>query len=157
MVASTTQTPVASLSSYNLFRNSFSMDSSPTLMSSHQAIQAAVRMRNPKGGLRLRLSRNSSAGPSSPLASPSPITPPSIGGPGGSGYFSKGIPSIIEKRKDSLSQEIRDTFTLHGGMAPGEDELKEQGQESNDPIKRVVSRRGNLLVSPSQLSVSIIR
>ena len=156
MAASTTQTPVASLSPYNLFRNSFSMDSSPTLMSSHQAIQAAVRMRNPKGGLRLRPSRNNSAGPSSPLASPSPITPPSIGGPG-SGYFCRGTQSVLEKRKDSLSQEIRDTFTLHGGMAPSEDESKELGQESNDPIKRVVSRRGNLLVSPSQLSVSSIR
>jgi len=53
-------------------------------------------------------------------------------------------------RRDSLSQAIRDSFSLQGeeGMEAGEEEKKDTGTEPSEAIKRVVTRRGNLLVSP---------
>ncbi|KAF8474931.1 hypothetical protein BDZ91DRAFT_712023 [Kalaharituber pfeilii] len=145
MASSTTQTPISSLGSNSMFRQPNFMDISPSLMNSNHAVQAVALMRNPKSRHRLKPSRNSSSSASasnSSLASPSPTTPPTMGGPMGNGYF--GRPS----GRDSLSQAIRDTFTLSGGLAgstKSDDDRKEEGPESNDPIKRVVTRRGNLL------------
>lgn len=105
-------------------------------------------MRNPKSRLRLQPSRGSSgssaSGGNSSLASPSPTTPPPIGGTGG--YFGRG--TKLGNRRDSLSQAIRDGFTLQGemGMEVTEEEKKEKSGEPSEAIKRVVTRRGNLLV-----------
>ena len=158
-----------------------SSSSSSPLMNSHQAIQAAVLMRNPKSRLRLK-SRGAAAGggssssasaSNSSLASPSPTTPPTttmLAATGGSGYFGR---AEFGKRRDSLSRAIREAFTLNnidGGIAGGgggdasvggirggeagggksDDDRNENG-DSHDPVKRVVTRRGNLLVCGSFL------
>ncbi|KAF8418488.1 hypothetical protein EV426DRAFT_707619 [Tirmania nivea] len=148
--SSTTQTPTS-----KPFKDLPPMDPSPlALMNSHQAMQAAVLMRNPKGRLRLGPSRGSGSsgsgsGSNSRLASPSPTTPPPMGisggGGGGGGYFGRGVG--IGRRRDSLSQAIRDSFSLQGeeGIGTDEEEKKDVGTEPSEAIKRVVTRRGNLL------------
>ncbi|RPB28515.1 hypothetical protein L211DRAFT_845559 [Terfezia boudieri ATCC MYA-4762] len=143
--ASTTQTPTS-----KPLRNFYPMDSSPTaLMNSHQAIQAAVLMRNPKSRLRLKPVRGSAfSGSNSGLASPSPTTPPPIGvGGSGGGYFGRVAQLGIGmgKRGDSLSQAIRDSFSLQGEEGIGLDEEEKKGTEPSEAVKRVVTRRGNLL------------
>jgi len=112
-----------------------------------------VLMRNPKSRLRLKPVRGRS-GSNSGLASPSPTTPPPMGvggggGGGGGGYFGKGAQLGIGMggRGDSLSQVVRDSFSEEG-MGADEEEKQDVGTEPSEAVKRVVTRRGNLLVKP---------
>lgn len=115
-----------------MFRQPPPLDSSSALMSSHQAMQAAVLMRNPKTRMRMQPSRGSSSSASSmSLTSPSPGTTPVTAS-------DTSMESV--SRRNSLSRAIQDSFNLNGLHEGNEEEAQKK-----DPVKRVVTRRGNLL------------
>lgn len=88
------------------------------------------------------------------MASPSPTTPPAQQTGHGHSYFTR--MADAGRRRDSLTQALKDSFMLDSGNNRKSDEDRNGATQSVDPIKRVVTRRGSLLVSTKYTIVYFI-